>query len=202
VNYSHTGGAITEVLLTNPQNKALYQTNQNLATQNYLNLNLNIPVKISKWWKTNNNATIFHHQFKSPNLGGSAFSSEKTAWQFNTNHSFTIGKTTTAELNGSYSSPSVYGTFNISSFYGIDLGVSQSFAEKKFNLKLGVNDILNTRSKQTIYSNLPSNNYSIRPRWESQVIRLTLTWRFGNNNIKAVEKHGGSEAEQNRLNKK
>ena len=201
LNYSYTTGGITQVLLTNPVTKALFQTNQNLATKTSLSLNINAPVSISKWWKTNNNVTIFHNEVKSPDIGGADFSTMKTAWMFNTNHSLTVTKTTGIELNGSYMSPSVDGTFNISSVYGVDFGINQSFADKKFNLKIGVNDFLNTRTNQFVSSSLESNNYIIHQSYDSRVVRMSLTWRFGNSNVKSVEKHGGSEAEQNRLKK-
>ncbi|HCN84818.1 MAG TPA: TonB-dependent receptor [Sphingobacteriaceae bacterium] len=201
LNYSRTTGGITQVLLTNPVNKALFQTNENLATQTSLSLNINAPVTIAKWWKTNNNVTIFHNEVESPNIGGADFSTSKTAWMLNTNHSLTVTKTTGIELNGSYNSPSVSGTFNVSSFYGVDFGINQSFADKKFNLKLGVNDFLNTRTKQSVSSNLENNTYAIHQNYESRVVRMSLTWRFGNSNVKSVDKHGGSESEQNRLKK-
>jgi hypothetical protein len=201
LNYSHTTGGITQVLLTNPINKALFQTNQNLATKTSLSLNINAPVSIAKWWKTNNNVTIFHNEVKSPDVGGLDFSTQKTSWMLNTNHSLTVTKTTGIELNGNYMSPSVDGTFDISSFYSVDFGINQSFADKKFNVKLGVNDFLNTRTKQTVSSSLETNTYIIHQSYDSRVVRMSLTWRFGNSNVKSVEKHGGSEAEQNRLKK-
>ncbi len=199
VNYSHTGGAITEVLLTNPANKALFQTMQNLATQNNVSLNMSAPLQIAKWWKTNNNLTVFHANYKTPNLNGSPFESNTTSFTANTNQSFTFGKTTSAELSGNYISRQTYGVLHIQAFYGIDLGVSQSFADKKFNLKLGVSDIFNTRGTREITGGQAGNTYYIKPNWENRVVRLTASWRFGNSNVKAVEKSGGAQAEQNRL---
>lgn len=199
-NYSVTQHAITEVILADTVNKALYQTNENLATQKHYSLNINAPVKIAKWWNTNNNANIFYMGFRTPNLMGHPFKSGKLAFNFNTNHTLNITNTWSAEMTWRYQSPLQYGTYNIlKAQYPVDLGISKSFADKKANIKLGVSDVFHT-NRQSIESLIPELNYHLDQRYESQVVRLTLTYRFGKNDLTPSRKRStGAEEENSRV---
>jgi hypothetical protein len=200
LNYRITNDAITEVLLPDTVKKALFQTYQNLAKQKQYSLNITAPVKFSKWWTSNNNINVFYLGFKTPNLMGVPFESGKVAAQLYSNHSFNINKTIIAEVTGNYQTPLEYGTLNIlKSQYSVDLGVSKSFADKKANIKLSASDIFNTRS-QHISSLIPGVNYRINQKHESQVFRLTLTYRLGNNEITPSRKRSsGAEEESSRI---
>jgi hypothetical protein len=154
LNYSRVNDVITQVLLPDEKQKALYQTNANLAKNVSYGANVNVPVKPAKWWDMNNNLNVFHLSFESPDLGGQALKTGKTAMQFKMQNNFTIVKGFTAELNGSYESPLDYGTLSIGSRYFMDMGFSKSLLNKKASLKLAMSDIFNT-SEQNITSAYP-----------------------------------------------
>ncbi|MNI56699.1 hypothetical protein D3C73_1117180 [compost metagenome] len=105
------------------------------------------------------------------------------------------------ELTANYFSPAVYGVFSFKSYYGVDLGAGKSFLDKKLNVKLAVNDILNTRGQRRLSSVQENGYYRIRNGYDSRVIRLSLSYRFGNVNIKSVNKRAGDNDEDNRLKK-
>ncbi|MNL85641.1 hypothetical protein D3C87_2140230 [compost metagenome] len=67
------------------------------------------------------------------------------------------------------------------------------------DIKLAVNDLFKTQ-RSKITSALPSQQYIVKERWESQIFRLTCTYRFGSNDIKAARKRSGSsETEEKRV---
>ncbi|MCX2479675.1 TonB-dependent receptor [Pedobacter sp. MC2016-15] len=199
LGYSHTSDAITRVLLSDTVQKTLFITSRNLAVKDAYNLNINSPLNIFKWWTTNNNLTVFYNKFSTPNLLGSPYSSGKLAFNANTNHTITLNPSTNIEMSGFYQSSLVEGTLAMKPQYGIDLGLSKSFINKKLMVKLAANDVFNLQ-RWRITSALPGQNYTVNEKEESRVFRFTCTYRFGSSDIKgARQRSKGSAAEQSRV---
>lgn len=199
LGYSHTNDVISDVLLTDTATKTIFISNQNLATQDSYNLNISYPVQITKWWNSSNNLTTYYNKFKAPDLLGKPYESGKVAFNLNTTQTLTVSPTINIEWAGYYQSKQVWGTLIIDPQYSIDLGLSKSFMDKKLNLKLAANDIFNMQQSR-ITSAVASQNYVLTEKWESQVFRLTCTYRFGSKDIKgARQRSGSSEAEKNRV---
>lgn len=199
LGYSHTSNAMTRVLLSDTAKKTLFISYQNLAVKKSYNLNINSPLTIFKWWTTNNNMTVFYNEFSTPNLLGMPYKSGKLAVNINTNQTFSINSSTNVELAAYYQSAMVEGTLAMKPQYGIDLGISKSFANKKINVKLAANDIFYLE-RWRVESALPSQKYKIDERNDSRVFRLTCTYRFGSNDIKSArQRNKGANDEQNRV---
>lgn len=201
LGYKRTNDAITQVIESNSETKAIAQTDRNLTYFDYYNMNINIPVKVLKWWTTSNNVTAFYSKYNFDERSGAQRQLEKLSFQVSSNHDIRIGETSNVELTANYFSPAVYGVFSFKSYYGIDLGAGKTFFDKKLNVKLAVNDILNTRGQRRLSSVQENGYYRIRNGYDSRVIRLSLSYRFGNINIKSVDKRAGNNDEDNRLKK-
>lgn len=199
LGYSHTNDAISRVLVSDTVKKTLFISSQNLAQKKSYSLNINSPLSIFKWWTTNNNLTVFYNEFSTPNLLGVPYKGGKTAFNFNSNQTITLNSTTNFELSGFYRSAQVDGTLSVKPTYGIDLGISKSFMEKKLSIKLAANDAFNLQ-KFRITSAIPSQIYSVNEKNESRVFRLTCSYRFGSSSIKgARQRSKGSSEEENRV---
>lgn len=199
IGYSRVNDVIAEVILPDAANKALYQTNANIARNISYNANLNVPVQITKWWQTNNNLNVFYLSFEAPDLAGSALKTGKTSFQFKSQQTFTIVNGFTAELNGSYESPLDYGTLSLKARYYVDAGLSKSLFNKKASLKLALSDIFNM-SENNLSSALPGLTYDVHQKNETQIGRISFTYRFGKNEIKPARRRStGTEAEQGRM---
>jgi len=199
LSYSDTKDAIAYIILTDPETQSISQTDANLNGLKSYSLNVNAPIKIKNWWNTYNNVSMYYNQYVSDEIEGAPLQLEKLAWQASTNHTFTIDDKSSAELSANYVSPNVYGVFNLKSYYGIDLGFSRTFFDDKMNVKLAVNDIFNTRGKRTTFSTLPNSSYDINTNYDSRVVRLSLSYNFGNIKLRSTDKKGGAEEEKNRL---
>ena len=195
LGYSHTSDVITEVLLSDTVQKTIFISEQNLAQQDSYNLNVSSPLKITKWWNSNNNLTVFYNKFKTPNLLNAPYESGKLAFNINTNQTITINSSTNFELSGNYQSKQVYGTLLIDPQYSIDMAVSKNFMDKKLNVKLAANDVFDLR-KGRVTSALPSQNYVVSQKWESQVFRATITYRFGSSDIKGARQRSSSAEDE------
>ncbi len=202
LGYSRTNDVISTTLINDPVKKTLFILEQNLASQNTYNLNVGAPLAITKWWNTNNDATLYYTDFRSPNLMGSPFKSGKLSFMFNSTQTFTINSSISAELAMDYQSSQVYGTYAVKPLYGIDLGLSKSFAHKKATLKLAANDLFNLRAAK-ISSALPQQDYRLYQKEESRIFRLSFGYNFGSSLIKAArERSKSSDSEQSRVRSK
>jgi ferric enterobactin receptor len=202
LGYRHTTAAITNVILTDPGTGAIYQTNQNLSLNNYYNLNINAPVAFTKWWSSYNNIVLYYNEFKSPDVNGVELQLAKLAYQLSSTQTFKLSYSMNAEINAVYISKGVSGIFNTQAIYGADLGISKTMLKKQLNLKIAATDVFYTRGKQSAYSDQLTNTFAIKSRSDSRVVRISINYRFGNQNVKSPDKKNGAESEENRLNKK
>ncbi len=199
LGYIHTRNVMTTTLLTDSIHKTLLLFDQNLASRKTMSFNINRSLSITKWWSADNDATVYYSQFSTPNLMGFAFKNGKTTFIFNSNHNFIIDPSLTADLSVNYTSSQVYGTYIAKPIYGIDLGLSKSFADKKANIKLALNDVFNQRITK-IKSAIPFQDYQLSQKQESRIFRLSFTYNFGSKGVKAARERSNSSAtEQNRL---
>jgi iron complex outermembrane receptor protein len=195
LNYSRTTDAITELIVT--QGNKSFENHANLQTQDSYGFNVYSPYTITKWWSGNVNLNSFYLKFKSDGLIGGSLDDGQAAFTFRTTQNLLLGKFK-AEITGNYQSALTYGIFKIKERYNVDAGVSRSFANKKFNVKLSLDDIFNTR-RNDLDSKALTNNFEIRQKSDTRVLRLNLTYNFGNSKIKSRQHRSGSEAEKGRV---
>jgi outer membrane receptor protein involved in Fe transport len=210
VNYSHkklnisfgyirTKDVITTTLLTDTIKKTILLYEQNLAYRRTFSATISRPVNLTDWWSTNNDITLYNSSFASPELMGLPFKNDKTTLQLSTIHSFKLSSTVNAELSANYTSSQVYGTYIAKPIYGLDLGVNKSFASERANIKLGINDLFDQRQIK-IRSAIPAQDYQLNQKQESRIFRLTFTYNFGSNTIKAIrDRSNSSTSEQGRV---
>ncbi|SEN15336.1 Outer membrane receptor proteins, mostly Fe transport [Mucilaginibacter gossypiicola] len=195
LGYSRTSDAITELILS--EGNKTFQTNDNLQTQTGYNINVNTPFTITKWWEGNINATAFYLGFKSDTLAGSKFNDGQWAFQGRTTQTFKYAGFR-FEVMGDYQSALTYGIYKIRPRYSIDMGLSKSFMNKKFNVKASCDDIFNIR-RNDLSSHVINNNFDIKQKNDTRVMRLTFTYNFGNNSIKMREHRSGADDEKGRV---
>ncbi|MET3501084.1 hypothetical protein ABIC45_002696 [Mucilaginibacter rubeus] len=195
LGYSHTTDAITELILT--EGKRSFETHQNLQTQTGYNININTPFTITKWWEGNVNATAFYLGFKSDTLAGQKFNDGQWAFQGRTTQTFKFAGYR-FEVTGDYQSSLTYGIYKIRPRYSVDMGVSKSFMEKKFNIKASCDDIFNIR-RNDLSSQVVNNNFVIKQKNDTRVMRLTFTYNFGNSSIKMRQHRSGADDEKGRV---
>jgi len=199
LSYSHTNDVMTEVILSDTTKKTLVIIPENLAQKTSYNLDISYPIAIAKWWNSNNNILLFDNKYSSPNISGLPYRSAKVSIDISSIQTLTITPTINLEGTFRYVSAQLFGTIIGNEIHSIDLGISKSLDDKKFNIKFAVNDVLN-QLKYNISSNLPSQNFIYYNRPVTRIFRLTATYRFGSSKIKSARSHGkGSEDEQQRV---
>ncbi|GAB3933977.1 outer membrane beta-barrel family protein [Larkinella terrae] len=198
LGYSRTTDVIVnEVPGQIPEENITFVTTDNLATQDNVNLTMSFPVTVTKWWNMQNNIGVNYNKYDSPYLGAQ-YNVSFVSYNVYTSQNFVLPKGFSAEVAGWYNSKSVYGFYRSIPQGAFSLGVQKTLMNRKASLKLNVNDPfwLNRFEGRATYQDI---NFRVRARWESRIARLTFTYRFGNQNVKAARQRSTStEAERNR----
>ena len=198
LSYSKTNNAMATITEQDDNTKVTYAQERNLSSQTVYSANLYAPVPVRKWWKMNNNIQVFNMGFKS-NLSGSTLDVNQTVFQINTDNQITINKTTGAEISFWYMSKLKYALFEIKNSPALNLGFRKSFYDNKMSLKMNLNDVLNTMKNRGA-TNFANMNLNFSNKWESRVANISLTYRFGSNNIRPERQRKTSlDSESNRM---
>ena len=134
-------------------------------------------------------------------IGNKALSININQYGLYMQNTFTLGKKgTSAELSGWFNGPGIWGgTWKTKPQGGFDIGVQQSLLKKKATVKVAWTDVLHTmpwRSESDFGGLYIKGNGS----WESTTFRLSLSWRFGSNDVKqARQRKTGLETEKGRI---
>ncbi len=195
--YAHTTGIIQEVIFNGETPGLAISQMQNIASMKSYAANFSFPIKINKWWDTQNQFNTFYNKFEDNNLGGGLNRGRMIA-TFNTTQTFTLKNNWTAELNFWYYGKGVNGIFEMAKpQFGVNPGIQKSFWGKKAKLKFSANDIFAT----SFYKGVANNGdfvMNINNRWNARRVSLTFTYNFGNQNLKEANSRSVNQDAKNR----
>ncbi|MVM41245.1 TonB-dependent receptor [Spirosoma sp. HMF3257] len=199
LNYSHTTDFINQETPRQIASENItYVTPENQGSMDNVSLNLSFPVTIAKWWRMQNNINSYYQHYQTT-YSGTPYEVKLVAYNLYMSNNFTLSKTVSAEVSGWYNSASQYGFYRAQPMGGFSVGVQKKVMDGKGNLKLNVNDPfwLNHFNGRAAVQDI---DFRVQSRWESRQIRLTFTYRFGNQNVKgARQRNSATSAEQNRV---
>src|SRR5690606_29123791 len=204
LSYSHVQDIFSQVVYRDEVEVSKgYMTKENLATQDVVNLSVSYPFQYksySAFASFNGNYSKYKANLSlDPNDDRKV---DLSVFSFNIymQHALKIGKKGwTAEVSGWYNSPSVWGgMFESDALWSVDAGIQKPIFAGKGNFKVSVSDIFYT-IKWKGESNFDGQKIIASGRGESRQLRLSLTWRFGNNQVKAArQRKSGLEEESKR----
>lgn len=211
INYSRTNGVMTNILQQNNALKLTNVTKYNIGYVDNFGIAFSVPVPITKWWFSNTYFNLYNNHYvgEIPKVTIEAHGSETTIFQsldarattFNANmtNQFTLPKKFSLELSGWYQSGFIEGQLAGKPMGAVSFGIQKKMMQDKATLKLNVNDVFWT---QKFRGNFVFNDIDVQivNRWESRVARVTFTYRFGNNKIKAArQRQTGLDDEKGRV---
>jgi iron complex outermembrane recepter protein len=199
INYSHTEDAMTEIAKQIDSIHTTYLTTENLDAHDNYGVTVSIPLHPVEWWQSSNNFVLYNNGFSGVSSVGEV-DLELTTFSFHSQNSFTLKKGWRAELRGYYRTKALYGTTLSNPNGSVSVGVSKRFLKDKFTLRAQVNDIFHTDITTSVinYQNI---NVDFKRVYDSQFIRLHLSYNFGKNTVaRARQRSTGAEEEQNRIN--
>ncbi len=198
LNYSHVKDLFTQIIDTVEKSKA-FVSKKNLATQDIINFNVSYPFQY-KSYSLFTNISSNYSKYKAD--FGTDRKVDLDAFGFNLfmQNSLKFAKTWTAELSGFYNAPTIYmGSFKGKSLYNVDAGLSKQVMKGKATIKASMSDVFHSM-KFRAESDFAGQKVNFSYRQESQQFKLSFSYRFGNNAVKAArQRTSGAEDELKRV---
>lgn len=205
IGYAHTKDMMTRVLESDVDRSTgdttiLRYKYQNVAKADNFNLNVSMPMPITKWWMSFTTVSVSYAMFETV-VNDSKVKLSSGGFFGRTQQTFTLSKLLSAEATFFFVSPQVTeeGLFRMKSMSSLDLGASYKVLKGKGTLKMNITDVLKTNYFRGDFENAGKYT-SLSSKWDAQQVRVSFTYRFGNTNVKAARnRQTGLEAEQNRV---
>ncbi|RDC54915.1 TonB-dependent receptor [Pedobacter chinensis] len=186
LGYSDTRDMITQISQQNDVTRVINVIRQNLGRFQNFSAGIYIPIKITKWWNLQNNASLYYSKFQDPNLEGAAYDAGKVAANLYSSSSFTLPQNFSLEINFWLNTPRVSGVERTTvTQYAINAGIQKSMLNKKLKLRLNMDDIFLTNywAGSLVYQNV---NMNVVNRYTSRRANFNISYNFGNQNVKSA----------------
>lgn len=189
---SRTIGFFTEITDTTETTRSFIQP-RNLGYQDYYSINVSTPLSFAKWWNAFVNVTAYQLFNKATFDDGNEISLRVTSYNVYAQNTFQISKTFSAELSGWLNGPGVWGgTFENKPMGGVDFAIKKTLFDDKATLRIAYGDLFRTMHWRGI-SEFAGVFIDVRGGWESQLLRVNFSWKFGNQSVKIKDRKSGAD---------
>lgn len=196
LSYSHVSDLFTMLLDTVERSKTVI-TKQNLATQDIMNLGFTYPYTKGNFSVVTSINTNYSH-YNADYGAGKVINLDAFGLNAVLQNSLRFAKVWAADLTAFYNAPTVYmGSFEGKAIYSISTGISKQILKGKGSIKLAVNDIFNTL-KFSGTMNYSGQHTQLVQQGETRLFKLNLSYRFGNNGVKASRQRSSGVDDENR----
>lgn len=201
LSYSKTTDQITRLIAPDDEDpRAGFITWANLAEQTIYGFNISAPFGVTNNWNAfiNFNAGYLNNQADYGD--GAIVDVQAFTYSFFQQHTITLPGGFTGEVSGYFSGPGVWGgVFEYDSNWSLNLGLQKKFFNDLMNVKISANDLF----YQTGWSGFSDFDGLIgtgRGNWDSRTANVSISYNFGNSNVKSRKRSTGIENEKNRVN--
>ncbi len=200
VGYSLTTDQITRLIAPDENDpRAGFITWANLAEQRIWSANISAPLEVMKGWNAYINLSAAHQDNQADYGDGAVVDVQVFTYNVYMQHTIDLPYGFKGEVSGYYAGPGVWGgVFEYDPSWSLDLGLQRKFLNDQLNARLSVSDIF----FQTYWSGFSRFNglYSEgRGQWDSRRVSLSLSYNFGNQNVKSRKRKTGLETEAGRV---
>jgi outer membrane receptor protein involved in Fe transport len=194
--YTRTTNAISQA--TAQQDSVLYRTSTNLGRLDNYSANLNFPISLGKRVSGYGGTIVYYNQYHSEYLGGQ-YDNGKLSATFYLQTKVALPQGVGLEVSGFFQTAGVNGLLNYRPFGALNLGLQKAFWHDQAQLRLAVSDALFT-SKQRGTVHYQDLNVQFFNQTESQQVRLSFSYKFGNQALRAARKRTtGLDEERGRV---
>ena len=196
LGYSRTQDAIS--LVTATEDSAVYSTTANLDHLERYSATVNFPLNLGKRMTGYAGVSVFYNQYLSQYLG-STYRNGRTAATFYAQSNVKLPQGVTFEVSGYYQTAGVNGLVNFRGFGALNLGLQKTLLRERATFRLSLNDALfSAKQRGTVrYQDL---DVSFLSYGESRQLRATLSYKLGNQQLKAARKRAtGLDEERGRV---
>jgi hypothetical protein len=200
VSYTDTKNSISRFQPKfNSDETKQYFISRNLDKTTLTSITLAFPVKMTEWWRMQNNFNWISRTLAT-NYEDTYIDVSHDNYRINSIQSIKLGKKVSAEVSGYYQSRSLNGVYISKPVGKVDVGLQVKFKNENSKLNLNYIDVFKTNIFRSV-ADVPELN--IYNRWsldfEPRVLRLTFTHNFGSTAIKMRKRNTASDEEQRRV---
>ena len=183
-------------------NDRIILRSENLDFTKIFSATFGTPLKISDWWRTQNNITYTKSSIRAFNSPNDTFNLSSGSLRANSTSSFKFSNNLTFDIVGSYQGPRFSGTSKIEDTFRMDIGLHKDFGDRWGSLKFGIIDLFDSYDYNSV-TDIPEEKLQIirNFRYSYRSFRLTYARNFGNSKVKSSRvRETGSEEERKRIN--
>ncbi len=200
LGYSLTEDQITRLIGPDPVDpRASFINWDNLATQTIWSFSASAPVEFGKKWNAYFSLSASHLDNQADYGGDAVVDVQAFTYNIYQQHTFDLPAGIKFEVSGWYSGPGVWGgVFEYESSWSLDMGLQRKFLQDRLNLRVGASDIF----FQSGWDGVSKFNGMVSSgggRWDSRRVSLSVSYRFGNQNVKSRQRQTGLEEEGKRV---
>lgn len=200
IGYSKTTDQITRLIGPDEfDDRSSFITWENLAEQSIYSINISAPTQITEGWSAYFNVSASHLDNQADYGDGAVVDVQAFTYSIYQQHTIKLPKGFTGEVSGYYSGPGVWGgVFKYESNWSLDLGLQRKFLQDRLNVRLSAQDLF----YQTGWDGVSSFNGLISEgsgRWDSRRVSISLSYQFGNQNVKSRKRQTGLQDEAGRV---
>jgi hypothetical protein len=200
LSYSKTTNQITRLIAPDDEDpRAGFITWANLAEQTIYGFNAALPFTVNSWWNAFVNISGGYLDNQADYGDDAIVDVQAFTYSIYQQHTFTLPKGFTGEISGYYSGPGVWGgVFKYNETWSLNLGLQKKFFNDLMNVKLSVNDVF----YQSGWDGVSDFNGLIGEgmgNWDSRRAAISVSYNFGNKNVKSRKRKTGIEDESKRV---
>ena len=200
LSYTDTKNAISRFQpIYDEETDRTYFVSRNFDSEKVASAVFTFPIKVTDWWRMQNNFTFIYRTIKTDYEGFNIDNSQGN-YSINSTQSINITKKISAEFTGYYQSKRYGGIYEWKPLGRLDIGMQWKLKNDKSRFDLNISDVFKTSILQWT-ADVPELN--IYNTWyldfEPRVLRLTFTHNFGNTAAKARKRNTASDEEQKRI---
>ncbi|MGH1438079.1 MAG: TonB-dependent receptor domain-containing protein [Lewinella sp.] len=200
VGYSRTIDQITRLIAPDEEDdRANFISWENLADQTIYSMNISAPFQVMEGWNSYVNLSASHLNNQADYGDGAIVDVQVFTYSIYQQQTIDLPGGFKGEVSGYYSGPGVWGgVFKYESSWSLDLGLQKKFLNDQLNVRLSASDLF----YETGWDGVSEFNGLISSgggNWDSRRVSLSMSYNFGNQNVKSRRRNTGLEDEAKRL---
>ena len=176
-----------------------YFVPQNMENTTNYGLSVSYPVQIAKWWEASYFVT-YNRRTYDGDFAEATIDIEVNTYSGTTQNSFKLPWDLTMDVSVFYNSPWIWrGSVEIGAYSGVDIGFRKMFLNDKLQIIFSANDIFNGYTHYSYKGEYGGMTMRGIRSFDNQRVGFSLTYKFGNQQIKSRKRKGGLDDELNRI---
>ncbi|WP_247233087.1 outer membrane beta-barrel family protein [Telluribacter sp. SYSU D00476] len=194
--YNYNRDVMAEIPILDVANATTIYTTGNVNDGYNIGFTGVAPLKIAKWWDTQNTTVLSYSKFTMVSNEGPLVN-DQVFFMLQSNHTIQLPLEVRMELNLLYRGPAASGLYHMAPMHRVDVAFKRSFKKKKLDLTVNANDLFKGfRYYWTTDIGGNVNEFDQYFRWRS--VGATLRYNFSKGQKVDVKRRNNSLEEMNR----